>query len=56
MSLAFVMGEIPEIPDEVKVEVAWKYIEAYEKITGEEFVPESFDVKKEEESIKKALS
>ena len=49
-------GEIPEIPDEVKVEVAWKYIEAYEKITGEEFVPESFDVKKEEESIKKALS
>ncbi len=49
-------GEIPEIPDEVKVEVAWKYIQAYEKITGEEFSPESFEAKTEEELIVKHLS
>jgi len=33
-------GEIPEIPDDVKVEVARRYIEAYELITGKEFVAE----------------
>ena len=49
-------GEIPEIPDEVKVEVAWKYIQAYEKITGADFVPESFEAEREEELIKEALS
>jgi len=31
-------GDIPVIPDEIKVETARRYIEAYELITGQEFV------------------
>ena len=30
-------GEVPEIPDEIRVETARRYIEAYELITGREF-------------------
>ena len=30
-------GKIPQIPDEVKVEAAQRYIKAYEMITGKEF-------------------
>jgi phosphoribosylaminoimidazole-succinocarboxamide synthase len=37
-------GEIPEIPDEVKVEAAKRYIKAYEMITGKEFEAEVGDV------------
>lgn len=37
-------GEIPEIPEEVRVETARRYIEAYELITGEAFVAEVGDV------------
>jgi len=37
-------GEIPVIPDEIKVETARRYIEAYELITGEDFVAEVGDV------------
>lgn len=33
-------GEIPEIPEEVRVETARRYIEAYELITGENFEAE----------------
>jgi len=40
-------GEIPQIPDEVRVEVAWRYIKAYETVTGEEFRPESRGVEEE---------
>ncbi len=36
-------GPIPPIPDEVKVEASRRYIEAYEKITGTEFVPDLED-------------
>jgi phosphoribosylaminoimidazole-succinocarboxamide synthase len=32
-------GELPMIPDEVKVEAILRYIEAVERITGENFVP-----------------
>ncbi len=32
-------GEIPNIPDEVKVEAMRRYIEAVERITGQSFVP-----------------
>ncbi len=32
-------GEIPHIPDEVKIEAVRRYIEAVETITGEEFKP-----------------
>ncbi len=33
-------GDIPEIPEEVIIETARRYIEAYELITGEQFVAE----------------
>ncbi len=37
-------GEIPVVPDEIKVETARRYIEAYELITGQTFVAEVGDV------------
>ena len=37
-------GEIPEIPDEVKIEAAKRYIKAYEMITGKEFEAEIEDI------------
>jgi phosphoribosylaminoimidazole-succinocarboxamide synthase len=33
-------GPIPTIPDDVRVEAARRYIEAYERVTGETFVPD----------------
>jgi phosphoribosylaminoimidazole-succinocarboxamide synthase len=36
-------GPIPTIPDEVRVEAARRYIEAFERITGETFVPDLED-------------
>ena len=33
-------GEAPEIPDDVRIETAWRYIQAYQLITGEDFVPQ----------------
>lgn len=46
-------GDVPEIPDEIRVETARRYIEAYELITGEKF-----DAKVEPvmERIEKSLS
>lgn len=32
-------GEAPEIPDDVRIETAWRYIQAYQLITGEDFFP-----------------
>jgi phosphoribosylaminoimidazole-succinocarboxamide synthase len=32
-------GQAPAIPDAVRAETAWRYIQAYEAITGEEFAP-----------------
>ncbi len=37
-------GEIPEIPDEVKIEAAKRYIKAYEMITGKEFKAKNEDI------------
>lgn len=37
-------GEVPAIPDDVKVETARRYIEAYELITGQKFKAEAGDV------------
>ena len=33
-------GPVPPIPDEVRVEASRRYLEAYERITGEELVPD----------------
>lgn len=45
-------GEIPVIPDEIRVETARRYIEAYELVTGQTFEAEIGDVT---ERIKKNL-
>lgn len=37
-------GEIPEVPNEIKVETARRYIEAYELITGDTFDAQNGDV------------
>lgn len=37
-------GEVPEIPEDIKVETARRYIEAYELITGQVFMAEVGDV------------
>lgn len=37
-------GEIPEIPEDIKIETARRYIEAYELITGEQFEAEPGNV------------
>ena len=41
-------GEPPPIPDEVRLETALRYLSAYEKITGQSFVPLSQDLSEEE--------
>lgn len=46
-------GEIPAIPDEIRIETARRYIEAYELITGQTFTAEVGDVN---ERLKKNLS
>lgn len=37
-------GEVPEVPEDIKAEVAKKYIEAYELITGQKFEEETGSV------------
>jgi phosphoribosylaminoimidazole-succinocarboxamide synthase len=49
-------GEAPDIPDEVRVEVAWRYIQAYQTITGEDFQPEGLSIEAEKEKIRSVLS
>jgi phosphoribosylaminoimidazole-succinocarboxamide synthase len=44
-------GEPPEIPDWVRVEVADRYIRAYELITGNRFVPTHADPRAEKKEI-----
>ena len=49
-------GKIPEIPDEVKIEAAKRYIKAYEMITGKEFEAKNEDVlERIKRSIRKYL-
>ena len=49
-------GDSPEIPDEVRIEVAWRYIQAYEQITGTEFVPQSLTEADEIKAIAEYLA
>lgn len=48
-------GDIPHIPDEIRAEVAMRYIKAYEEITGETFESLSGGTEKEAEAIKTNL-
>ena len=34
-------GPVPTLPDEVRIEAARRYVEAYEQLTGEAFVPDT---------------
>ncbi len=40
-------GEPPAIPDQVRLDVAKRYAESYEAVTGEEFVPQAGDFEAE---------
>jgi phosphoribosylaminoimidazole-succinocarboxamide synthase len=52
------MGEgiPPPIPDDIRIETAFRYIKAYETITGRVFVPGTVDEKKEKELIESAIT
>jgi phosphoribosylaminoimidazole-succinocarboxamide synthase len=45
-------GDSPPLPDDVRCEAARRYIEAYERLTGTDFVP---DVTPPEQRIASAL-
>lgn len=49
-------GEPPEIPDEVRIEVAWRYIQAYQLITGRDFDPQSNNTESEQQILTSYLS
>jgi len=44
-------GDIPDIPDDIRMEVALRYIQAFELITGETFKPEDLSPEEEKERI-----
>jgi phosphoribosylaminoimidazole-succinocarboxamide synthase len=49
-------GEPPEIPDDIRIEVAWRYITAWEKITGSAFAPSAQGQAEESELVAKSLA
>lgn len=48
-------GEPPAIPDEVRIEVAWRYIQAYELITGTIFEAKSQNAEAERQNLMSLL-
>ncbi len=48
-------GPAPEIPDETRIDVARKYIAAYETLTGQSFVPDESGIDDEIKAIKELL-
>ena len=44
-------GEPPDIPDEIRTEVAWRYIQAFELITGSSFTAQSGSAESEREKL-----
>lgn len=48
-------GEAPDIPDEIREEVGWRYIQAYELVTGMEFAPSSLNIEAERKKILSSL-
>jgi phosphoribosylaminoimidazole-succinocarboxamide synthase len=49
-------GEPPEIPEEIRIEVALRYIQAYEQVTGKSFSPSAAGFEAEEHKILSFLS
>ena len=48
-------GEAPAIPDDVRLELARKYINAFETVTGIPFVPESLPPEEELKAVRAEL-
>ena len=49
-------GSVPAIPDSVRVETGWRYVQAYEAITGENFESIGSDPQSEAELIGRIVS
>jgi phosphoribosylaminoimidazole-succinocarboxamide synthase len=49
-------GSVPEIPDTVRLETAWRYVQAFEAITGESFESIGADPQAESEIIARIVS
>ena len=49
-------GSVPEIPDSVRTETAWRYIQAYEAITGENFESIGSDPQSETSRLARIVS
>jgi phosphoribosylaminoimidazole-succinocarboxamide synthase len=49
-------GQPPAIPDDIRIEVAWRYITAWEKITGKTFTPGALGQAEESALVAKALA
>lgn len=49
-------GAIPEIPDSVRIETGWRYVQAFEAITGENFESIGADPQSEAELIARIVS
>lgn len=49
-------GEPPAIPDSLRAETAWRYVQAYEAITGENFEPKSADPQSETQALARIVS
>jgi len=49
-------GTPPEIPDDVRVQVAWKYVTAWQTITGREFSPRAMGAEAEAARVKAAAA
>jgi phosphoribosylaminoimidazole-succinocarboxamide synthase len=48
-------GTPPAIPDDVRISLSQKYVDAYERITGQEFTPQIGDVRSRiEANLKRA--
>lgn len=45
------VGEPPEIPDRVRIEVSSRYVKAYELVTGHEFIPSFTGSREEKDKI-----
>ncbi len=49
-------GQPPEIPDDVRIEVAWRYITAWQTITGKTFTPQALGEAEESRLVAGALA
>lgn len=44
-------GDVPPIPEEIRLEVAARYVRAYEQVTGRSFAPESPEPEREKRAV-----